>query len=204
MADHERREDELLVPAPRDDETKNETRDDEIRNEEIRNDEARNDEIRNDELRNDEARNDELRNDEARDDYATSAVYDTQPDAAHTAHTREPYAMPADDSVPPAPPYPEAVETARGSGQDVGDGAYMSGDQMADRWRDVQAGFVDDPRAAVERADDLLEELLQEVTRKTGEMRESWKSQQDTEQLRLALRDYRSVMERLMAFAERK
>ncbi|WP_157245121.1 hypothetical protein [Nonomuraea typhae] len=73
-----------------------------------------------------------------------------------------------------------------------------------DRWRDVQAGFVDDPRAAVERADDLLKDLLQEVTRQTGEMRERWTSENDTEQLRLALREYRSAMEHLMAFSERR
>ncbi|MFD9945505.1 hypothetical protein ACFWYW_49205 [Nonomuraea sp. NPDC059023] len=188
MADHERREDELLVPAPRDD------------------DNAPNDNAPND------ITNDDTRNDDTRDGYDTRAVYDTQPSAApveateeHEAdRSREPYTLPADDSVPPAPPYPTAVDTARASGQEFGDGAYAGGGQIADRWRDVQAGFVDDPRAAVERADDLLEELLQDVTRQAGEMRESWKSQQDTEQLRLALREYRSVMERLMAFSERK
>ncbi|MFI6902134.1 hypothetical protein ACIBKY_12780 [Nonomuraea sp. NPDC050394] len=208
MADHERREDELLVPAPRDDD-------------QTPNDNAPNDN-RNDDIENDNTRN---------DDYDTRAVYDTQPSSApeettgeHGAdRSREPYTLPADDSVPPAPPYPTAVEntaaettaaettavestavgTERGSGQEFGDGAYASG-QIADRWRDVQAGFVDDPRAAVERADDLLEDLLRDVTRQAGEMRESWKSQQDTEQLRLALREYRSVMERLMAFSERK
>ncbi|MFI9551996.1 hypothetical protein [Nonomuraea endophytica] len=198
MADHERREDELLVPAPRDDNTESN---------DIKNDDARNDDARNNDIENDNTRNDDTRN-----DYDTRAVYDTQPSATpveatpeHEAdQTREPYTLPADDSVPPAPPYPTAVETARGSGQEFGDGAYTSGGEIADRWRDVQAGFVDDPRAAVERADDLLEELLRDVTRQAGEMREGWKSQQDTEQLRLALREYRSVMERLMAFSERK
>ncbi|MFI6531693.1 hypothetical protein ACIBHY_04545 [Nonomuraea sp. NPDC050547] len=196
MADHDRREDELLVPAPRDDDNAP--------------DSNAPDDIRNDDTEHGNTRN---------DDYDTRAVYDTQPSSApveapveapvdvteeHEAdQRREPYTLPADDSVPPAPPYPTAVETARGSGQEFGDGAYTSG-RLADRWRDVQSGFVDDPRAAVERADDLLEELLQDVTRQAGEMRESWKSQQDTEQLRLALREYRSVMERLMAFAERK
>lgn len=203
MADRERREDELLVPAPRDDEN--------APNDNTPNDNTPNDNASND-IRNDDVENDNTRNDDTRDDYDTRAVYDTQPSAAPVEATeeheadqrREPYTLPADDSVPPAPPYPTAVETARGGGQEFEDGAYASGGQIADRWRDVQAGFVDDPRAAVERADDLLEELLQDVTRQAGEMRESWKSQQDTEQLRLALREYRSVMERLMAFSERK
>ncbi|MBB5077479.1 hypothetical protein [Nonomuraea endophytica] len=208
MADHDRREDELLVPAPRDDDKAS----NDIHNDDIKNDHTTTNDIANDHTGTDDIANDHTRTDDTRDDYDTRAVYDTQPSASpveatpeHEAdRTREPYTLPADDRVPPAPPYPTAVETAPGSGQEFGDGAYTGGGEIADRWRDVQAGFVDDPRAAVERADDLLEELLRDVTRQAGEMRESWKSQQDTEQLRLALREYRSVMERLMAFSERK
>jgi hypothetical protein len=76
------------------------------------------------------------------------------------------------------------------------------------RWRDLQASFVDDPGQAVHRADDLVEEVVEALTSslaaRTGELRERWKSADggDTEQLRLALRDYRGVLERLLALSE--
>lgn len=76
------------------------------------------------------------------------------------------------------------------------------------RWRDLQASFVDDPGQAVHRADDLVEEVVEaltsSLTARTGELRERWKSADggDTEQLRLALRDYRGVLERLLALSE--
>lgn len=76
------------------------------------------------------------------------------------------------------------------------------------RWRDLQASFVDDPGQAVHRADDLVEEVVEaltsSLTTRTGELRERWKSADggDTEQLRLALRDYRGVLERLLALSE--
>jgi hypothetical protein len=75
------------------------------------------------------------------------------------------------------------------------------------RWRDLQASFVDDPGQAVHRADDLVEEVVEaltsSLTARTGELRERWKSADggDTEQLRLALRDYRGVLERLLALS---
>jgi hypothetical protein len=76
------------------------------------------------------------------------------------------------------------------------------------RWRDLQASFVDDPGQAVHRADELVEEVVEaltgSLTARTGELRERWKSADggDTEQLRLALRDYRGVLERLLALSE--
>ncbi|GIH95099.1 hypothetical protein ACFFMN_17445 [Planobispora siamensis] len=72
------------------------------------------------------------------------------------------------------------------------------------RWQEVQAGFVDDPRDAVERADSLLEEVTSSVRRaleaRATELQGHWKDveQNDTEQLRTALRDYRSTLEELL------
>ncbi|MFE7272204.1 hypothetical protein [Streptomyces sp. NPDC057623] len=67
------------------------------------------------------------------------------------------------------------------------------------------SGFVDGPRAAVEEADRVLEELAarfsEAVTRRRRTLRGAWQSadeQADTEQLRLALRDYRELAERLL------
>jgi hypothetical protein len=74
------------------------------------------------------------------------------------------------------------------------------------------SGFVDGPRAAVEEADHVLEELTGRLTEAVAQrrrtLRGSWQSMDvaedepgsstDTEQLRLALRDYRELAERLL------
>ncbi|MDC0768245.1 hypothetical protein [Streptomyces sp. HD] len=74
------------------------------------------------------------------------------------------------------------------------------------------SGFVDGPRAAVEEADHVLEELTGRLTEAVAQrrrsLRGSWQSADvaegkpgsstDTEQLRLALRDYRELAERLL------
>jgi hypothetical protein len=79
--------------------------------------------------------------------------------------------------------------------------------RVQDRWRDVQASFVDDPGEAVQRADALLgevvESLTSSLTSRTDALRDRWKDAgaPDTEQLRLALRDYRNVLERLLALS---
>ncbi|GGK49320.1 hypothetical protein Ppa06_62510 [Planomonospora parontospora subsp. parontospora] len=72
------------------------------------------------------------------------------------------------------------------------------------RWQEVQVGFVDDPRRAVERADSLLDEVTAAIRSaleaRASDLRSRWKNaeQADTELLRTALRDYRSVLEQLL------
>ncbi|MDN3264099.1 hypothetical protein QWJ26_30655 [Streptomyces sp. CSDS2] len=76
------------------------------------------------------------------------------------------------------------------------------------RMREVVGGFVDQPKGAVERADRTLEEIAarfsEAVTRRRRTLRMSWEGAEergtgaDTEQLRLALRDYRELAERLL------
>lgn len=79
--------------------------------------------------------------------------------------------------------------------------------QVQARWRDLQTAFVDDPEEAVQQADALVGEvvdaLTSSLTSRTGELRERWKDSggTDTEQLRLALRDYRVVLERLLTLS---
>ncbi|UBU17092.1 hypothetical protein [Nonomuraea gerenzanensis] len=78
------------------------------------------------------------------------------------------------------------------------------------RWRDLQSSFVDDPGEAVQRADGLVGEVVESLTstltNRTNALRDRWKetgSSADTEQLRLALRDYRTVLERLLALSSK-
>ena len=78
------------------------------------------------------------------------------------------------------------------------------------RLRHAVTGFVDEPRTAVEEADRAVEELGARVTeaveRRRRTLRDSWRSAgaddsgaaADTEQLRLALRDYRELADRLL------
>ncbi|MET7657227.1 MULTISPECIES: hypothetical protein [unclassified Streptomyces] len=94
-------------------------------------------------------------------------------------------------------------------------------DRIASRMRHAVVGFVDGPRDAVAEADQVLEELAARFTdavdRRRRTLRGSWHSSEgardgkdgkdlattaattvDTEQLRLALRDYRELTERLL------
>ncbi|MEU4323684.1 hypothetical protein [Nonomuraea dietziae] len=80
-------------------------------------------------------------------------------------------------------------------------------DQAHTRWHDLQATFVDDPRQAMEQADQLVDEvvnaLTSSLTTRTSELGDRWKNtdQGDTEQLRLALRDYGAMLEQLLALS---
>jgi hypothetical protein len=75
-------------------------------------------------------------------------------------------------------------------------------DKFSLRLRHAVGGFVDGPRDSVEEADHVLEELAARFTdavaRRRGTLRTSWQETADTEQLRLTLRDYREVTERLL------
>jgi predicted component of type VI protein secretion system len=77
------------------------------------------------------------------------------------------------------------------------------------RWRELQASFVDDPGESVQRADGLVSEVVESLTStltsRTNALRDRWKSAEsaDTEELRQALRDYRSVLEHLLALSSK-
>jgi hypothetical protein len=73
------------------------------------------------------------------------------------------------------------------------------------RWTEIQTYFVDEPRQAVERADELVAEVIQRLAQVFAEERQNLESQwgqgdsADTEGLRVALRRYRSFFERLLS-----
>ena len=77
-------------------------------------------------------------------------------------------------------------------------------EDLRDRWDDVQTGFVDNPRAAVQEAHDLVENVVDELTGTFTKERDSLEGQWntgnvDTEALRVALQRYRSFFDRLLA-----
>ncbi|MBL6277426.1 hypothetical protein JMF97_14800 [Micromonospora fiedleri] len=72
-----------------------------------------------------------------------------------------------------------------------------------DRWRDVQLRFVDDPRAAAGEAQTLVDEAMQALSTALTQHKEKLGSWQeagatDTEQLRVAVREYRDFLDRVL------
>ncbi|MFI6417288.1 hypothetical protein ACIBG6_07725 [Streptomyces sp. NPDC050842] len=72
------------------------------------------------------------------------------------------------------------------------------------RWHDIQSQFVDDPRQAVHAADALVAEVMHQLAATFADHRKNlerqWNDDKDvdTENLRMALRDYRSFFNRLL------
>jgi hypothetical protein len=72
------------------------------------------------------------------------------------------------------------------------------------RWSGIQTGFVDEPRRAVEEADALVSELTTRLAQSFADERkhleERWGRAENvsTEDLRQAMRRYRSFFERLL------
>ena len=73
------------------------------------------------------------------------------------------------------------------------------------RWSDIQAGFVDEPRKAVQQADSLVAETMQRLAQEFANARQRLEQQWDrgegvtTEDLRVALQRYRAFFDRLLA-----
>ena len=73
------------------------------------------------------------------------------------------------------------------------------------RWDEIQVGFVDEPRRCVEQADNLVAEAMKRLAETFADERAKLEAQWDrggdvsTEDLRLALRRYRSFFNRLLS-----
>jgi hypothetical protein len=72
------------------------------------------------------------------------------------------------------------------------------------RWNEIQGKFVDDPRAAVQQADALVSEVIEQITQMFANEHSSlegrWNRNSDvsTEDLRKTLQRYRSFFNRLV------
>jgi hypothetical protein len=79
------------------------------------------------------------------------------------------------------------------------------GTDFQGRWESIQTTFVDDPRNAVENADALVAELMQQLAdgfaRERERLEGQWSRGEDvsTEDLRVALQRYRSFFRRLLS-----
>src|SRR5262249_36066999 len=81
-------------------------------------------------------------------------------------------------------------------------------DQLQDlqnRWNDIQTGFVDEPRSAVDRAASLVASTMQQLAEAFSKERAKLEQQWDrgdnisTEDLRVAFQRYRSFFRRLLS-----
>lgn len=78
-------------------------------------------------------------------------------------------------------------------------------DELRSRWDSIQAGFVDEPRKAVEEADSLvalaMKRLAETFANERSQLEGQWDRGDDvsTEDLRVALRRYRSFFGRLLS-----
>jgi hypothetical protein len=72
------------------------------------------------------------------------------------------------------------------------------------RWTDIQTAFVDEPRRAVERADELVAEVIKRLADSFAQERSKLEGQWgrgdnvSTEDLRVALQRYRAFFDRLL------
>ncbi|MHB8528420.1 MAG: hypothetical protein ACYC8V_02780 [Caulobacteraceae bacterium] len=129
-----------------------------------------------------------------REDLTTAALVGAKPGApARDAETRSFAAPPAQaagfgDAEPAAPLLP---------GEETG--------KLRARWDQVQTGFVDEPRKAVEEADSLVAGAMARLAEVFAAERSRLEGQWDrggdvsTEDLRQALRRYRSFFARLLS-----
>src|ERR1700688_2239073 len=73
------------------------------------------------------------------------------------------------------------------------------------RWEKIQIGFVDEPRKAVEQADELVASAIKRLAEVFASERQKLEAEWDkndnvsTEDLRVALRRYRSFFDRLLS-----
>jgi hypothetical protein len=103
----------------------------------------------------------------------------------------------------PAPTSPAGSDSA------TADGAPLLSEELSTnfqrRWEEVQTRFVDEPRGAVEDADGLVANLMQQLAQGFAQERErleaQWGRGEDisTEDLRVALQRYRSFFQRLLS-----
>lgn len=77
-------------------------------------------------------------------------------------------------------------------------------DELQSRWNSIQIKFVDDPRASVKQADELVTEAVERIEQAFANQRtlldEQWTNLEETstEDLRIALQSYRSFLNRLL------
>src|SRR5689334_15089965 len=101
-----------------------------------------------------------------------------------------------------------APEAARASEEERPAPLFVEdeGQRFRTHWTEIQTAFVDEPREAVKQADSLVAEVIQRLARifadERAKMEHEWSRNEEgvsTEDLRIALRRYRSFFDRLLS-----
>ncbi|MEU8901062.1 hypothetical protein [Nocardia sp. NPDC048505] len=121
------------------------------------------------------------------------------PRYAPDAETLESPAVPAEPVAEPAKA-PVATTDSDLSGPLFADDEL---ERLRTQWRELQGNFVDNPQDAVTKADELVAEAIDHLAATYAERKQSlqhaWGDNADTEDLRNALRGYRSFFNQLLS-----
>jgi hypothetical protein len=107
-----------------------------------------------------------------------------------------------------ATPGPQVVAGSATQGAETESAHLFPGEELQGlrtRWKEIQTGFVDEPRRAVEQADGLVASAMKRLAEVFAEERAGLEKQWDrgdsvsTEDLRVAMQRYRTFFERLLS-----
>jgi hypothetical protein len=129
------------------------------------------------------------------------------PAAEPSADTPVPEGLPEPATAadtPAAEETPAAADTPAAAGASASLLGSLDAADIRARFLDIQAGFVDEPRQAVEEAgrfvDDLVRQVAEALKAQRGQLAGAT-AEGSTEDLRLALRAYRQFVDRLLGMA---
>jgi hypothetical protein len=114
----------------------------------------------------------------------------------------------ADTAVAEPIPLPAATPAANANAVATA-GPVFAEDELHNfraRWDQVQTSFVDEPRQAVEQADSLVANVVKRIAEQfaaeRAKLEDQWSKGDNvsTEELRQALRRYRSFFDRMLSF----
>ena len=115
---------------------------------------------------------------------------------------------PMDETIVHETPMSETITHEAPIGTNAGSSAALlnreESEHFRTRWNEIQGKFVDEPRAAVQQADVLVSEVIEQITQmfatEHSSLEGQWNQGNDvsTEDLRKALQRYRSFFNRLV------
>ena len=131
---------------------------------------------------------------------------DNDNDSARPAVSDRPGPPSADDPEPRRSPV--SIDARRSREEEVSsgdtDGDRDSMGDLQSRWTELQTIFVDDPRSAVQRADEVVSQAIQRIHERMNSQRsqlgEGWQRKENisTEDLRVAFQNYRNFFRSLV------
>ena len=93
-----------------------------------------------------------------------------------------------------------SVPAGGGGRQPASDALVSNGDSFRTRWSSVQVGFVDDPRRAVEEAEQLVTDVIADLVDGFRQHRDRLEGDRNgsTDEMRAAFQRYRNFFDRLL------